>query len=79
MENLFDSLSGDRQFNKNYSIRVKQFAAFATFSGFDKMLENAWWETVMEAERSNKKTVAHCATVFGLWLKIEKSLDSVGS
>lgn len=47
-ENTWDSLGNGEEFNKDYSERAKQFAAFAPLRGFDELLEDARREAAME-------------------------------
>lgn len=50
-ENPCDSLGNGEEFNKDYSERAKQFAAFAPLRGFDELLEDARQEAAMEHEK----------------------------
>lgn len=50
-ENLRDSLGDGEKFNKDYTERAKQFAAFAPLRGFDELLEDARREAAMEHEK----------------------------
>ena len=49
LENPF----GDKndELNKDYSIRAKQFGAFAALRGFDEMIEEAQREAAQEYEK----------------------------
>lgn len=49
LENPFGG-SGE-ELNKDYSIRAKQFGAFAALRGFDKMIEEAQREVAQEYEK----------------------------
>lgn len=49
MENPFGDNSDE--LNKAYSIRAKQFSAFAALRGFDEMIEEAQREAVQEYEK----------------------------
>lgn len=49
VENPFGD-NGD-ELNKNYSIRAKQFGAFAALRGFDEMIEEAQREAAQEYEK----------------------------
>ena len=51
MENPCDSLGNGEKFNKNYTERAKQFAAFAPLRGFDELLEDAQREAAMEDDK----------------------------
>ena len=51
MENPCDSLGNGEEFNKDYSERAKQFAAFAPLRGFDELLEDARREAAMEYDK----------------------------
>ena len=49
LENPFGDNSDE--LNKAYSIRAKQFSAFAALRGFDEMIEEAQREAVQEYEK----------------------------
>lgn len=49
LENSFGCDSDE--LNKDYSIRAKQFGAFAALRGFDKMIEEVQREVVQEYEK----------------------------
>ena len=49
LENPFGDNSEAR--NKDYSIRAKQFGAFAALRGFDKIIEEAQREAAQEYEK----------------------------
>ena len=45
------SLGDGEEFNKDYSLRAKQFAAFSPLRGFDELLEDARREAAMEYDQ----------------------------
>ena len=49
LENPFGDNSDEM--NKDYSIRAKQFGAFAALRGFDKIIEEAQREAAQEYEK----------------------------
>ena len=55
LENPFGG-SGE-ELNKDYSIRAKQFGAFAALRGFEEMIEEAQREAAQEYENSRARSL----------------------